>query len=332
MGYWIRLGGRLVASDIVGAAPSAPTYETLADGGSGEASFELGLNIKTDPPLVQPGTLMEIFCGSRRTWLGRINDWDRESGQVVGRGIHTDAYTIPALDGSGAATRDLGTALATAAAAPWSWLVRNLDVGAVTATGDSTEPLTMGALMDQIAEQTGQRWGQGVNYDLFLRTDPTTPRWLASPGSSVFGATNEDRPTHLVGRYFDGTNNLTTVRGEGAPARAEMVDLTERGTLTLAQAEAILDANLARMGSRNGWVNGATLHREQITTKGGTPAALETVRAGTMVRALGVGYAGMGSSSPDVVIGKTRYTAGEDTIYIEPVNTAPRNAVDVWAA
>lgn len=330
MSCWVRLDGRLAATEI--AAHSAPTWETLADGGSGESSFELALDVKSDHPLLKPGKRLEIFYGSYRVWLGRVGDWDRENGRVVGRGIHTDAYGVPAFDGGGAATRDLGTALAVAVAAPWSLLVNNFDGVSGAAVGDSTEPLTMGALLDAIAQQEGRRWGVRPNTALYLRADPTVPQWLASPESSVFGSTDEDRPTHLVGLFFDGVNNVPTTRGSGSPARAEFVDLTGRGTLTLATVNSMLDNALAKTGTRNGWVNGATLQREQITTIGGTPAALESVRAGSMVRALGVGYAGMSSSSPDMVIGKTRYTAGSDMIYVEPVNKAPRSLAEVIAA
>jgi hypothetical protein len=326
--YWIRVNGTTAATDI--GAHSAPTWETLADGGNGEASFEFSMDVKSDHQYLQPDKRLEIFYGTSRVWLGRIADWDRDAGRVIGRGIHTDAYQIPAIDGSGNTTRDFGIALPVAISN--GWLANNFDLVSGSADGDSTDPMMIGDLLDLIAEQTGKRWGQRPNTGIYLNSDPTEPRWLAMPEASVFGATNEDRPTHLVGRFFDGTNNVTTTRGSGSPMRAMFVDLTERNTITLAQANAILDANLARMGSRNGWVNGTTLHREQLTTVGGVPAALEAVRAGHMVRALGVGYEGYGSSSPDVVIGKTRYTAGEDTIYVEPVNTAPRNAVDVWAA
>ncbi len=328
---WVRLNGTTPATEI--AAHTPPTWETWADGGNGGSSFVLNLSAKRDSHLLKPGTLMEILYGCYRVWLGRVEDFDRTTATVTGRGIQTDALTIPALDGTGAATRNLTTALTTAAAVPWSWRFLNFGLGSYTATGDSGEPLMMGQLLDLIAEQTGKRWGQLPNSGLYLRSDPTVPTWLTSPDSSVFGHTDEGRATHLVGRYNTGAGYATTTRGTGSPARAELVDLTDRGTLTLAQANAILDAALAARGpSRYGLVNGTTLSREQVTTIGGTPAALESVRAGSMVRAHGIAYSGMSTTAPNMVIGKTRYTAGETTIYLEPVDIAPRTLRDVIAA
>lgn len=333
MSVWLRLGGGTPVTEL--APHSAPTWETLADGGSGECSFDLSLSAKTLPPLLQRGTLLEILCGGSRLWLGRINDYDREEGRVVGRGIHTDAYQIPAIDGAGNVTRDVVTALGTAFAAPWNWFANNYNGVAGVATGDSDSPQMLGQLLDQYAEQLGMRWRQDTNASIFIGVDPTVPTYLATPGAAVFGETDESSANHLIGRYFDGAANATTLRWlpDVVVARAEFRDLTDRETLTLAQANAILDAELAANASRPSWINGVTLHREQLTTPGGTPAFLSGVMAGTMIRAHGLMAEGV-LQAPwlDVVIGKTRYTAGEDSIYIEPVNTAPRNLTDVIAA
>ena len=329
-GTWVRLNTSLPATEI--GAHSAPTWETLADGGNGEASFDLSLSAKNDHHLLRPGTLMQVMVGTYPAWVGRIKDFDRTSGRVIGAGIQADAYKIPALDGGGNATRDFGVALATAVAAPWSWTANNGSGITGSVAGNSTEPQMIGELLDDLAKQEGKRWGQLPNTHLYLRADPTAPSWLATPDAAVFGTTNEDRPTHLVGRYFNGSANVTTVRGSGSPARAEFRDLTGEGTLTATQANQRLDNELALSGTKTGWVNGAVLSRDQLTTQGGTPAALESVRAGSMIRALGVGYSSLASTSPDMVIGKTRYTAGESVIYVEPVNTAPRTFVDVLAA
>ena len=122
----------------------------------------------------------------------------------------------------------------------------------------------------------------------------------------------------------------TAVGGSAGPVAA--VNIADRGALTPVAAEAILSGMIQRRGETQ-WVNGVELHREQFTTRGGTPAFLGGVTAGQMVRAHGLA-ATFVAQAPwlDVVIGKTRYTAGEDTIYVEPINTAPRNFTDVIAA
>lgn len=331
MTIWIRLGGWQPATEI--AAHSAPTWETLADGGHGEATFDMALSAKALPPLLNKGTLVEIMCGGGRLHAGRINDYDRAAGRVVVRGIQTDAYLLPALAAVGT-TRDLVTAISTVTAAPYNWIGNNRLGYAGVAQGTSTEPQMLGQLFDEYCAQYGYRWYLDTNYTLFMVPDPTGPTWLATPESAAFGQTDESSPTLLVGRYFNGTDNVNTARFKTGytEVRTEYRDLTERGTITAAQANAILDAELSVSGPS--WVNGITLHREQLTTMGGTPAFLPMVNArSTMLRAHGLMADGL-IQAPwlDVVIGKTRYTAGEDTIYLEPANKVPRTLVDVIAA
>lgn len=329
---WIRLGGTTPATEV--APHSPPTWETLASGGNGEATFELGRSAKFESHLTRPGLPLEIFVGAMRVWFGRIGDFDRETGQVVGRGVHTNGQNIPALvDGN--ATRNLEAAFAYAAASGWDWPVR-LNGNAVNGLGDSGEPLMIWPLIELIAEQNGQRAVVDPDGKLFLAADPTAPTWTITPEAAAFGQTNEDQSTVLIGRYSTGVGpNLTTIRPNPLPAnpRSELIDLTGEGTLTGAQADAILDAMLAGR-SQTGWVNGVTLHREQIT-RNGTPAFLPEVHArNRMVRAQGMAtaFGAMHATWVDAVLGKTKYTAGSDVIYLEPVNKAPRTLTEVTAA
>jgi hypothetical protein len=73
---------------------------------------------------------------------------------------------------------------------------------------------------------------------------------------------------------------------------------------------------------------------DQLTTIGETPADLASVWGGQMVRIFASPTASpvMQAMWVDTLIGKTRYVGGADRIYLEPVNTAPRNYADVIAA
>ena len=329
--YWMRLGGTMPATEI--APHTQPTWETWADGGNGPASFEFGRSAKSRPDLAAPGTLLEVFKGCGRVWLGRIEDYDPNEGSVAARGIHTDMLAVPALDGTGATTRTAETAIGVARSAPWSLLI-NDPYGVAPAIGfawgEDSSPQMLAALLDQCAEQAGGRWGQDANGALYFRKDvDVAASWLLAPGLTRFGDTTEGQASHLVGRYQTGDGTYAAVTRSDPDAtvvRAEMIDLTDRGTLTEVDATAILDAALAAGKSSRGWVNGITVTREQLTTIGGTPTSLAGVRAGDRVNIVELG------PTVSAIIGKTRYTAGEDTIYVEPVNTAPRNFVDVIAA
>lgn len=321
----LRING-FPATEI--AAHSPVTYETLADGGCGESSWTFSASVRLQHQALVTGALVRVMLGPVPVYTGVLTEPDRTSGECHAVGLSSAIRRYLALDGG--LTRNLGPAINRAIAMGWPG--SNPAPVAGTAAGSTTgNPVKVGDLLDDYAEQTGQRWGADHFGRLYMRPDPTSPSWLATPEAAVFGITDESAPSSLIGRYDTGAGYANTPN-VGQPGLEDAVDLTDRGVLTEAAAVAILNGMLVRQGELS-WTNGTTLHREQITTSGGTPAGLTTVRAGQMVRANGLNY-GVFGQAPwlDVVIGKTRYTTGEDKIYVEPVNTAPRNFVDVQAA
>ncbi|WP_159083898.1 hypothetical protein [Nocardioides terrigena] len=272
---------------------------------------------------------MEILLAGKPMFVGTLTEPDRTTWECHAQGLAFQKKL--ALDGSGAATRDLSTAIAEAAARGWP--VGNPDGIAGTVAGDSGDPQTLGDLFDQYAEQTGKRWGVDARQILFLTADPTAPMWITTPGAVAFGATNEGMAKAIAARFLEGGVLDTVFRGDPT-GDEEPVDLTKRGNITTAQATSIADQILATRKAGSGWVNGVTLTRDQINTVGGSRAPLADIRGGQMLRVYGLPQlaANSGRMYLDVVIGKTRYTADEDTIYLEPVNKAPRTAREVWAA
>lgn len=324
MSFWLRIGG-VPATEI--AAHTPPEYETLADGGCGAASWTFAASARMQHHALKARALVQVMCGPIAVYSGLLTEPDRTTGECHSFGLSSDLYKIVALDGG--STRDLTPAINRAISLGWPGT--NPDPVSGVASGDATgNPVKVGNLLDDRAAELGQRWGTDGRGRLYMRPDPVTPSWLSSPGSAAFGVTDEGAPTSLVGRYDTGAGYANT-GNVGVPGLEDVVDLTDRGTLTLAEAEAILAGMLVRQGDRS-WTNGVTLHREQLTTFGGVPAGLGSVRAGQLLRAHGFGYLGGGALWRDVVIGKTRYTAGSDVIYLEPTNTAPRTMRDVIAA
>lgn len=324
--FWLRVGG-YPATEI--AAHTPPTYETGADEGCLSASWAFALSPRSQHQALRKGALVEVMCGPTPVFTGLLNEPDRTTWECHATGLSASLRRTLALATDGNSTRTLQFALEKAAIDGNP--VLNLAPVTGTAAGDVTgNPVTIGTLLDDYAEQTGQRWGVAADRVVYMRPDPTVPTWLASPDAAAFGVTDEDVATRIFGRYDTGTGYDTAT--VGAPGLDEAVDLTERGTLTLAAAQAILTGMLQRKGTTS-WVNGVTLNREQLTTMGGTPAFLAVVRGGQLLRAHGLA-SNVVSNAPwlDVVTGKTRYTAGDDSIYLEPVNTAPRNLADVIAA
>jgi hypothetical protein len=316
---WLRIGG-YPATEI--AAHSPVTWETRADGGAFKASWAFALTRRSQHQALRPGALVEVICGGVPVFTGWLAYPDRTTWECTAYGLASVASEqFLALDGTLSNTRDVAAAIAQAQAAGWP--ATNPDAIAGTASGDATgNPVTLGALLDDRALDLGQRWGVDGQGRLFMAADPTSPRWLIAPEAAAFGITNESAAATLYGRYLDSTTStyLTAAAGSGVPQKAE--DLSDRGAMSHAQAVAILDGMLVERSGR-AWTNGVTLTRDQIQTRGGTPAFLAGVRAGQMARVLGLEYGGAGLAL-DTVIGMTRYTQDEHTIYLEPANTKPR--------
>lgn len=325
MSIWLRIGG-YPATEI--AAHTPPTWETWADGGTGAISWAFSLSMRSQHQALRVGALVEVMVGCVPVATGLMTEPDRTTWECSAYGLASEARNYLALDGSGNATRNLATAIAQARASGWQASNPSDILG--TAAGEASAPIALAELFDQWAEQLGRRWGVDGRGRLYFLEPPTTPTWLAAPESAAFGTTDEGAANTLKGRYLNvfTSTNLTATAGSGAPQAA--VDLTDRGAMADADATAILNGMLIRDRGPK-WTNGVTLTSDQLQTVGGTPAALPAVRAGQMMRSLGLSNA-VQPLALDTVIGKTRYTAGEDVIYIEPVNTAPRSFVDVVAA
>lgn len=325
--------GGYPATEIAPHTP--PTWETLADGGTGAISWSFELTPRSQHPALRPGSIVEVRVGSIPVARGALIDPDRTSWDCHAYGLQTERWL--ALDGGGNSTRDLNVAITNAIARGWRVSNPTVIGSGLVLAGDDSGVLTMQQLFSQLCvQQGGWRWGVRPDGRLYFGPDPTSPWWSAAPDTAVLGVTEEGTVTHLAGRYDDGTPPYkTTIRPEGdtTPRHEETADLTKKGTLTLAQAKTILDGALKELG-KTGFTNGVTLTRSQLTTVGGTDAFLPGVSAvQTTMRAHGLISARASLQTPwlDFVVGKTAYTADQDYIYVEPVKLAARTLTDVLA-
>lgn len=327
--YWVRLGGAMPATEIAEHTP--PTWETLADGGIGEVSLTFALDSQVVHPLLATGTLVEVFYGAEAVATAQVTEYDRNTGALAGYGLSAHANKLLALSGTGAPTRDLFQAITTAQA--WGWPAQNPNLAGGLASGAADAPVFLGELFTQRAAEHGFRWGVDGRGDIYLRADPGIPTYMIMPGAAAFGTTDEGAASHLVGTYRDVTSDtLQTLiwPPSGTPRAHEVVDLSESGPMSVTEAGRIL-GGLLSLDSVTGWTNGVELGPEQITLNG-VPADLALVTAGQMARATGFSADLADAPWLDVVIGKTRYTAGADVIYLEPTNKAPRTFVEVQSA
>lgn len=152
--FWLRLDGWIPATEV--AAHTPPTWETHADGGIGEISWAFSLTPRSQHQALRKGALVEVMCGPMPVATGLMTEPDRSSWQCHAFGLSSSLGRIAALDNLGNATRDLSVAVAQAIVdgSP----VRNPAPVSGTAAGDSTgNPSTIGSILTDYAEQTGQR-------------------------------------------------------------------------------------------------------------------------------------------------------------------------------
>lgn len=327
--FWVRVDG--VDGYSIGTH-TAPLWETQAIGGCGAASLTFSTPTRAPHRTLRKAAPFQILYGTHPVYTGEVTEFDRRTGELHAKGMGLWLYDVLALDSGGASTRDIGVAL-TQAIVGGRWRGTNpFEVGGIVDGDADGNPTTIGALLDQFCEQTGQWWGTDAFGFPRLYTTPTDPTWTVTPDSAVFGETTEDSATFLAGRYDDGSGTLKTAyAGTPGIGTEAAEDLTDSGVLTEAQAEGILAGMLVRRPGQ-AWVNAAELTADQITTVGGTPAFLPDVTALGLMRSFGAGYLDLGSLSLSTVIGKTTYVAGAPTIRVEPLNTAPRTLRAVIAA
>lgn len=318
MSIWLRVNG-YPATEI--AAHSPVTWETAADGGSFKASWAFALTMRSQHQALREGAPVELMCGPMPLFSGLLDYPDRTTWECTAYGYASQAQKFLALDGGGATTRDVGVAIAQAIARGWNVTNPQGISGSVSGTA-AGNPVSVGQLLDEFAKQNGQRWGVNGRREIYVRPDPTSPMWLSSPGSAAFGVATEGKARRLAGRYLDSGSGTfqTAFAGAGIPEEATD-ELLSREAMTNAQAVAILNGMLTLGKGGDVWTNGVTLTRDQLTTMGGSRAFLPAVRGGQLTRSFGLAYASNGFAL-NTVIGKTRYTQGSSSIYLEPVNLA----------
>lgn len=315
-----------------------------ADGGCVEASWQIGRRPSfIESSVLVRGARVEIFAGFQRVWVGVLAEGGGRSGQCVASGLLAEAQRYEALDGVGAPTDDVSTAITTAVNDGWPAVFLG---STPTNTVPSEKPQRLHEIINLAGTANSQRATVRADGILRWESDPTTPFYVVLPGIGALGRTDEEYATRVSVRYVASVSGTPPVadafdRAVAVDSFAESihgrstvyVDVTDRGLLTATEAGWIADGILAKFGARLGFGESVTLAAGQIRDVGGSQVSLASIEAGRMVRFLGVrtpAYAN--TASFDVVIGSTDYTDGSGQITLAPIGTTPRNLADVIAS
>ena len=317
------------------------TYSTLADGGCGQASWNMQLPRGSRHRSLRRGGIVEVRAGTQNLFKGVLAEPDDndEGWAFHADGLYTEGTGYMAFDAALNTTSTPDTAIDQAIARGLRWN-RPTSIGSTPfVNGDATEGLqSVPQLLDDYAQSVSKRSGVDAAGNVFMRSDPTLPTWHMTPGSGVFGLADDEYASDVYLRYFTTTLALATAHAGDAAAAARFgrkeyaIDGRDLGPLTGPVADGYAAGFVAKGASRLGWTNSLTPSRWQLTTAGGTPAFLPAVKGGQMVRLHGV-LDDQGRPLPyvDFVIGEATYSAADDTVTIAPVGLAARSLTDVLA-
>lgn len=335
---WLRIDG--VPLETLGYAYELQTVTWRYPQGCWEAVWQMSL-----PPLAKPRLLqtrqdapeVDVMVGNRPIWAGSLPDSDWDTGDdgrqtFAAIGAARDAEEAACLSSAGKTTsRPRLAAEQGIARGVLHWAdVSQLPAEPYTdpasspsETSDETDHLNyIGALLDAYCDENQQSWGVDGHRRAWVRDDPTTPRWLVSPTTGIFGTTREALVGTLFGRYNAQKRRILDTVSTGSGSPEILLDLTPLGPITNSRAKAVLDKIYARTGPVVGWKNGVTVTPNLITNLGGVHPELfqvgESVGAGVMIRLLGQRDPRVMAPYIDVVVGEAIWHVTEGSMELNP--------------
>lgn len=313
-------------------------WSHVADGGCKAASWKMDLPLTYAHPALSRGSLVRIAVGTSAVWRGILTEPDVDADWTFNAiGLAESSADYECLDGSGNTTSKPDTAIDRAIADGIGWTRPSSLSSSAFGAADTTDGLNrLTDLLDAWADSVGKRWGVNAAGQVYAATDPATPTWFLAPGTDRLGLADDNYASDLYVRYLS-SSGYATAHVFDATARAQFgrreygMDATSQGLLTPTQAAMIGNSALAKGKARLAFTNGVEVTRNQLTTPGGAPACLAFVKAGDLVRQLGVlNEQGAPVGYVDWLIGETTYQAGADTISLTPVGLADRNIEDIF--
>ena len=299
--------------------------------GCWEMTWEMNLPSYQRPATLRAGAEAEAFSAGTCVWSGLLLEPNWNSQEFVAAGHAREAERTLCLDWVGGSTSTPDVAIDRGIAAGALHWIRPASLSNVPfGESDATDQLNyVGALLDAWSLEAGAKWAVGPDRRVGIGVDPTAPAWHVMPDSGVLGVADEEYVSAVFGRYQTEAGAYDTVSvfsaTQPAGSRESGIDLTGKGRLTTARAQATVQGILDQMGARTGWTNGVTVTSGQITSPGGTPANLALVRAGQMVRLQALRDQRGLSASTDIVVGESIWKPTDDLITLNPVGLAARD-------
>lgn len=264
-------------------------------------SDELTFDVASYPRNLRIGAIAMLIWGGERIWAGPLEEPVRGE-RLRAKGLHRMAEDYTALDPSSNVTTVPYTAVDAAiagsggrAALPWT---RGIPFGVFdTAPLKTDAPSTLKQVIDANAALfPGEDWGVTPARSLVRMARPT-PRLHVRPGGDGIGIARDNYASTLIARYKDsGTSAFTTVIRTDAAAATRWgykettisKPLNDGASMTLAQAQAMLDSMLKDGRARPGWTQALELEYGAIVNNHQQPIDLASIKPWEVVRVHGL--------------------------------------------
>jgi hypothetical protein len=322
---------------------SGGRWSTTWPGGCESASVLIDIAPTAYSAAFSQGADFAVWDGPKRIWTGYVKEFEPPTfdgpARIHARGFYTLAGEYLALAADGLTpTSTPQTAVNEAINRGLPWVnAATLSTSPFSSAEQTVELNTLAALLEEYLASIGQRAWVDEDRTLRVAADPTTPRWFFNNAEPLRGVADDDYVTHLYGRYVSALTEgepsaWATVKAGGAETgakrREQPLDLRDLGFYASSSTpQAITTAELGLIGARYGYTSAAVPAHGELLTEGGAPGRLGHVKAGEMFRAFTVAdmtgrvQAGL---TADVVIGRTEYEDGADTVTLTPMDLAPR--------
>lgn len=306
----------------------------------GPADFAMTLTV---PPSSRrhrawtPGRRISVWSGGTRVWYGFLEEPSVSDYGVIGLsgvGIASAAARFGAVaPGPSSDYNGLFVDAQVDAAISRGWAVKRVD----------NTPGLFGAMwggtvkdsLDKAAELTGQYWVIVPDTgELHWELAPVQPSFVLWATGQAGGRTLNDTVNALYPYFADSAaggakkigSAITSATAITAHGRLEgLLDLTNIGQISAAQAATAATEAFNRQGSRARWSGSFLAAKPALCNIGGAPANPAWVRAGRRLRVWLANIDQGGETSPgpvEFVIGQAEYDDDTETVSVTPLESA----------
>lgn len=316
---------------------SGLVYSHSCPGGAKAASFNLNVPPETRHRALTTGRRLCVVRGGRVVWRGRLDTAIPGSPwAVTALGIGTfgnDFRAVPNNDSiADGNAYNLAEVIDAAIERGLRWTRATTSPTAWTGAAADSAAKTISEACTEVAEAVGQVWQVDVDGRWTMAAAPTTVTRLLTAIDTPGGSTLDGFYSAVFLAYTDSGAGARGVRyaidtlAEADHDHIEgFADLTADGSFTAVEAQAAVEAYVARSGYRTQFSGDLVAPAGTLLNVGGQPVDLGCETAGVRLRVLLVQPDRFGEQQPgrtvETLVAETRYDVDADVLTLTPLET-----------